>query len=107
MYVFLHFRTNWCRYCAKMDQSTFKDKAVIQFLNEHFVSIKVDGDKEKNIVTAYKVPGFPDSRFLDAKGQEIHRLPGFIEPVTFHFFLEYIQTDNYLTMDPMQYYRIR
>ena len=105
--IFLHFRTDWCRYCDEMDRSTFKDNSVIQFLNEHFVCVKVDGDKEKSIVKEYKVQGYPDSRFLNENSKEVHRLPGFIELSAFKFFLEYIQTDNYLTMDPMQYYRIR
>ena len=29
-------------------------------------------------------------------------LSGFVDPTTFLFFLEYIQTDYYKTMDPMQ-----
>ena len=104
--VFLHFRTDWCRYCVKMEKATFKDNSVVQFLNEHFISIKVDGDKEKSIAKAHKVKGFPDTRFLDEK-KEAYRLPGFIDPMTFLFFLEYIQTDSFKTMNPMQYYKSR
>jgi len=105
--VFLHFRTDWCGYCKKMDKSTFKDQSVIRLLNEYFVSIKVDGDKEKSIVKEYKVRGYPDSRFLDEEKKEVHKMPGFVDPATFLFFLEYIQTDSYKTMDPMQYYKSR
>ena len=105
--VFLYFRTDWCGYCARMDHATFKDNKVVRFLNEHFVSIKVDGDKEKPILKEYKVAGFPDNRFLDKQKKEAFRLPGFVEPATFLFFLEYVQTDSYKTMDPMQYYKSR
>lgn len=105
--VFLHFRTAWCRYCAQMEAVTFKDLSVVRFLNTYFVSIKVDGDKETSIVKSYKVPGYPDNRFLDEKAKAVYRLPGFSEPVAFLFFLEYIQTDSYKTMDPMQYYKSR
>ncbi|RLC14397.1 MAG: hypothetical protein DRH93_20795 [Deltaproteobacteria bacterium] len=105
--IFLHFRTDWCRYCDQMEQTTFKDKSVGVFLNEHFVSIKVDGDREKSIAKTHKVTGFPDNRFLDEKIKEAFRLPGFVEPMTFLFFLEYIQTNSYKTMDPMQYYKSR
>ena len=105
--LFLHFRTDWCRYCAKMERATFKDNSVVQFLNEHFVSIKVDGDKQKPVVQLYKVKGYPDSRFIDENRKEAFRIPGFVDPAAFLFFLEYIQTDNYKTMDPMQYYKSR
>ena len=105
--IFLHFRTDWCGYCAQMERATFKDNSVVQFLNEHFVSIRVDGDKQKPIVKMYKVRGYPDNRFMDENKKEAFRIPGFVDPMTFLFFLEYIQTDSYKTMDPMQYYKTR
>jgi thioredoxin-related protein len=105
--VFLHFRTDWCGYCLKMEETTFKNDSVVRFLNEHFISIKVDGDRQVPIVKEYKVAGFPDNRFLDEQMNAAYRLPGFIEPATFSFFLEYIQTGHYKTMDPMQYYKTR
>jgi thioredoxin-related protein len=105
--IFLHFRTDWCRYCTQMDQGTFSDPLVIAFLSEHFIAVKVDGDREKEAVKQHHVSGYPDNRFLDEKGREVYRLPGFVEPDVFLFFLEYIQTGSYQTMDPMQYYKSR
>jgi len=105
--MFLHFRADWCRYCVQMDRYTFKDDSVVQFINEHFVAVKVDGDKEKSIANVYKVAGFPDNRFIDEKQKEAFRVPGFVDSRTFLFFLEYIQTDSYKTMNPMQYYKSR
>ncbi len=105
--IFLHFRTDWCKYCALMDQQTFGNPLVIKFLSKHFIAVKIDGDKEKEVAKEYKVKGYPDNRFLDSKGKEAYRLPGFVEPDAFLFFLEYIQSDSYKTMDPMQYYKSR
>lgn len=105
--VFIFFQTDWCGYCAKMEQTTFQDTSVSGFLNEHFVSIKVNGDKEPSLVNDYKVGGYPDNRFLDEKRKAAFRVPGFVDAATFLFFLEYIQTDNYKTMDPMEYYKTR
>nr|NJM04745.1 DUF255 domain-containing protein [Desulfobacula sp.] len=105
--IFLHFRTDWCRYCAQMDQETFSHPLVIRFLSEHFIAVKVDGDREKGRAGEHHVTGYPDSRFLDERGREVYRLPGFVDPEVFLFFLEYIQTGSYKTMDPMQYYKSR
>ena len=105
--TFLHFRTDWCRYCTQMDKETFSNPFVIKFLSDHFVAVKVDGDREQAVGKDYKVKGYPDNRFLDGKGEEVYGLPGFVEPQAFLFFLEYIQTDSYKTMDPMQYYKSR
>lgn len=104
--VFLHFRADWCVYCDQMEQTTFKDSSVVQFLNNHFISIKVDGDRERSIAKTHRVTGYPDTRFLDTK-TEIFRLPGLIDPMTLFFFLEYIQSNSYTTMDPLQYYKSR
>jgi thioredoxin-related protein len=105
--VFLHFRTDWCGYCKKMNQTTFQDSSVIELLNKYFVSIKVDGDRQKSIVKEYKVTGYPDSRLFDEKGKQVHKLPGYVDQLAFLFFLEYIQTDSYKTMDPMEYYKTK
>ncbi len=105
--VFLHFMTDWCGYCKKMDLLTFSDERVIQFLNDHFVSIKVDGDRETQIRDSYKVTGYPDNRFLGNNRKQINRLPGFIQQDSFLFYLEYIHTDSYKTMSPMEYYKSR
>lgn len=105
--IFLYFRTDWCGYCGKMEHLTFEDQSVARFLNEHFVCIKVNGDKEPLIVKRYQVIGYPDSRFLDEKKKEAYRLPGFADAGAFLVLLEYIQTDSYKTMDPMQYYKSR
>lgn len=104
--VFLHFRADWCVYCDQMEQTSFKELSVVEFLNRNFISIKVDGDRERSIARAYRVKGYPDTRFLDGK-TEIFRLPGFIDPMTLFFFLEYIHTDSYTTMDPLEYYKTR
>ncbi|WP_022667719.1 thioredoxin family protein [Desulfospira joergensenii] len=103
--IFLHFMTQWCGYCKKMNATTFKDEEVIAFLNRHFVSIKVDGDREKAITEKYRVTGFPDSRFLDSDMNPAYKLPGFVDPLAFKFFMDYIQTESYKTMAPMEYYK--
>ena len=46
--VIIHFTADWCYYCGVMEEETFKDPAIISALNENFISIKVDYDKETN-----------------------------------------------------------
>lgn len=105
--VFLYFRADWCGFCVKMEKTVFADRKIIAFLNQHFISIKVDGDKETSLNRAYKVNGFPDNRFLDELRQEVFKLPGFLDTMTFFFVLEYIHSNSYKTMTPIQYYKSR
>ena len=78
--VFLHFTAAWCYYCGVMDKEAFKDPAIIASLNENFIPIKVDYDKEENISRSYRVRGLPDTIFISEDGQIIGRRPGYIPP---------------------------
>ena len=78
--VFLHFTAAWCYYCGVMDKEAFKDPAIIASLNENFIPIKVDYDKEEKISRSYRVRGLPDTIFIAENGQIIGRRPGYIPP---------------------------
>lgn len=45
--VFIH--TSWCKYCKMMENSTFKNPAVIKELNENFYFISFDAESQKQI----------------------------------------------------------
>ncbi len=105
--IFLHFTADWCGYCKRMDAITFKDAGVIDYLNKNFISIKVNGDKEKQVTQKHNVSGFPDNRFFDAKLKQAFRVPGFVDPMAFKFYMEYVSTDSYKDMTPQEYYRAK
>jgi len=78
--VFLHFTAEWCHYCGVMEKETFNDPAIISSLNENFISIKVDFDREAKTSDFYRVIGLPDTIFIAENGQIIGRRPGYIPP---------------------------
>lgn len=41
--------TDWCGWCKKMDQETFTDPAVIDYLNKHFYVVKLDAEQKGSI----------------------------------------------------------
>ncbi len=88
--VFLHFTAAWCYYCGVMEKETFKDPAIVASLNENFISIKVDFDKETNTSDLYSVKGLPDTIFIAENGNIIGRRPGYIPPKVMKFILETI-----------------
>ncbi len=45
--VFIH--TSWCKYCKLMENSTFKNPAVIKELNDNFYFISLDAESKKDI----------------------------------------------------------
>ncbi|THB78127.1 MAG: thioredoxin family protein [Desulfobacteraceae bacterium] len=96
--VLIHFRTDWCTYCRKMDATTFKDEDVVTYLNDNFVPILVDGDKEKKVATKFGIKGYPTNWFLTEEVERISSLPGYVDAKRFLLILKYIHTDNYKEM---------
>lgn len=45
--IFIH--TTWCKYCLKMEQTTFKDDIVITLLNEKFLYIFFNAETKNTI----------------------------------------------------------
>ena len=73
-----------------MDNKTFKDPAVISTLNEKFIAIKVDYDKERNTSSFYRVQGLPDTIFIAKDGDIVGRRPGYITAEQLNIILESI-----------------
>ncbi len=96
--IYINFYADWCAYCIKMDESTFAESYVYAYLNKHFISIKVNVDKETRIAKEYKVQPIPDSWFLSKTGNKIANRPGYITPEQLIRMLKFIHTDSYKTM---------
>ncbi len=76
--VFLHFYADWCGFCRKMANTTFKDPALVRYLNENFMPIMVNTDKEPETASSYGVVGLPYTMFLTEQGAPIFSVPGYI-----------------------------
>ncbi len=109
-HLFVDFTAKWCGYCKKMDASTFVDPEVVKLLNSDFVSVKVDGDSEKELnidgykVTEknlsrveYKVRGYPTFWFVDPQGTRIGPLPGYQPTSNLLGTLHYVKDKKYAT----------
>ena len=92
--IYINFRADWCSYCRVMENKTFVDPSVVSFLNEFFIAIKVDSEKEKDIAAEYNVRGLPDNWFMMADGEVIGRRPGYIPPEDFFEILKTIKDQN-------------
>ena len=81
--VFIHFRADWCRYCHQMDRETFRNPAVVAYLNENYIAVKVDTDKQQNVADMFSVRTLPDNWFISEKGERLGFRNGYIPPNTF------------------------
>jgi thioredoxin-related protein len=88
--IFMHFWAEWCRYCYTMEKKTFRNSSVITYLNDNFISIKVNYDTEKRLVSIFKVKGLPDNWLFSKDRKDIKHQPGFIPPEKFLVMLKKI-----------------
>lgn len=75
--VLVDFGAAWCGWCKKMDAETFTDPGVADLMGR-FVCVKVDADARKDLVKQYGVKGLPTILLLDAEGQVVRKVSGFL-----------------------------
>ena len=95
---FIHFYTEWCTYCKLMNQKTFANDAVIAYLNENFVPIRVDAEEQRDVAKKYGVSKFPNNGFIAEDQSEIGKRPGFIPADMLLKMLEYIDSESFKAM---------
>ena len=96
--MFLYFHADWCTYCTKLKKTTFSDKDVLNYLNDNFISIAIDTEKEKEFASQWGIKGLPTLWFLESDSSKISNLPGYVGPEQFLTILKYISTQSYEKM---------
>jgi len=90
--IFMDVFATWCESCKKMDNDTYSSEKVGAFINERFISVKVQADQIKGdnefikawysdaakIVKDYHITGFPTLLFFSPNGKLVNRSVGLI-----------------------------
>ena len=117
--------TEWCEWCIKMDQSTFKNRYIADFLNKHFYPVKFDAEFREDIEYQGKIYRFvkngqrgyhelaveltrarlsyPTVVFLDEDMQVIQALRGFQSSLRFEQIMNYFANDYHKSMPWSKY----
>ncbi|MGB3112163.1 MAG: thioredoxin family protein, partial [Candidatus Omnitrophota bacterium] len=88
--ILVDFYTDWCGWCSKMDKDTYGNRAV-NGLATDFVCVKINGDKQKQVVQRYKINAYPTTLFLDDKGMVVERVRGYMAPKQFIRIMESVR----------------
>jgi len=88
--IMLDFGTESCFWCKRLDASTFKDPAVVGLLNEQFIPLKVDAEKELQLAQGLKITSYPTIVMASPDGKILGTIVGFKEPGEFHGILQRI-----------------
>lgn len=83
--IFVDVYTSWCGPCRIMANTVFPLKEVGDYYNSHYVSLKLDAEKEKDhgFFKNYKASAFPTYFWLDANGKLLDTKTGTASAETF------------------------
>ncbi len=85
--VYMLITSSNCRWCRKFESQTLQDKSVIKRLEEQYVLLHIDRDKNY-FPSKFKSKRVPRHYFITSKGEIIYSFLGFWEKDDFFSFLK-------------------
>jgi len=117
--IMIDVYTDWCGWCKVMDNKTFSNQVIADYLNKNFYPVKFNAEQKANIALngktykfvasgkrgyhelAYELLngqlGYPSVVFLDEKTKMIQPVQGYIEAKQFDGIVKFIGDDVYKT----------
>lgn len=117
--------TDWCGWCKKMDQSTYKDSRNVTYINENFHAVKFDAEQKESITIGDKTYKFvakgrrgyhelavellkgrlsyPTTSFLNSDFSPLYNVPGYIDAEKMNTILSFTNEEAYKTQDFQAY----
>jgi len=79
--MFVDVYADWCAPCKLMDEQVYTDPDVATYMNDRFVSVRMDGETEygKEFAATYELQGFPSMFIFSPEGELISRIIGYTE----------------------------
>jgi thioredoxin-related protein len=115
--IFIDVYTDWCGWCKRMDETTFSDYRVAEYLNKNFYVVKFNAEQQQDIVFKNKTYHFkkvgtrgyhelaaewlnnrlsyPTVVFLNEEMELIQPLPNYVEAARFETIITYFGTNSY------------
>ena len=115
--VIIDLYTKWCGWCKKMDNTTFSDSTIVDYINENYIAIKFDAEHRGDLIYGEEVYKFtkggrrgyhalaakmthgrlryPTIVFLDENAEVIQALPGFQSANNLEKILTYFAGDHH------------
>lgn len=75
----LDFGTENCFWCRRLEETTFREAAVVALVNERFVALKVDAGRNPYLTEALHVQSFPTLVFAAPDGKILGTFEGYLE----------------------------
>lgn len=124
--IFIDVYTDWCGWCKKMDAETFKDPALVEYINEHYYAVKFNAEQKEPVTFKKQVfvntnpekkksphqlavallkqeLRYPSYVILDGKSEWIDKIKGYKTAEDFLPLLKFYGDDQYKVMTWSEY----
>ena len=75
--MLLVFGADWCFYCKKLEKTTLAEPEMVQYINQNFVPVHIDVDKDKKVASILEVKSLPCTVVLSPNADLLGRIEGF------------------------------
>jgi thioredoxin-related protein len=86
--IIIDFGTADCFWCRKLDDTTFRDPRVVGLLNERFVPLKIDADRDAALANHLRVESYPTLVIATSEGKILAYIKGYKDAEEFHGILQ-------------------
>jgi len=115
--ILIDVYTDWCSWCKVMDQNTYKNEVIAEYINSNFYPVKFNAEQKQDVVimgTTFKFVdngsrgynelaaallngqlGYPSTVFLDESANMIQPIQGYLQPKEFDEIIKFIGGDHY------------
>ncbi|MGB0892593.1 MAG: thioredoxin family protein [Flavobacteriaceae bacterium] len=117
--ILIDVYTDWCGWCKKMDQTTYKNQVIVDYINKHFYAVKMNGEGKEDITFknhTFKFKGegrrgyhelaatllngklsYPTTVFLNENEELLQSIPGYLTSKNLEKILAYFNNESYKT----------
>jgi thioredoxin-related protein len=99
LFLFVDVYATWCGPCKMMDRDVYTNPAVAEYMNTHFVNVKMDGETDfgRNYAARQQLQGYPSMFIFSDDGERISSMVGYRAPENMVGELKTV-VDNYTTV---------
>jgi thioredoxin-like negative regulator of GroEL len=82
--LIVDFYTDHCVYCDRLDATTYRDPVVVKAMNEQFIPVKINGEREGRLAQILQITSYPTVVMADPERKILGTMEGYQEPARFY-----------------------
>jgi uncharacterized protein len=87
-FVLLDLGAVWCHWCHVMEETTYRDPAIVRLIRSRYLPIRVDQDANPDLSNRYEDYGWPATIVFAPNGTELAKRRGYLPPEQFAALLQ-------------------